>query len=207
MAQPVPPANQNAAEVGLFWKSDPGWVGPDLEFPFAHIPFNPALARTHPNSVTILPAVTRPMSRGWVRLASANPLDKPLIHPNYLAAEADLTRLVQGVRMARQIFATRAFAPWAQQELTPGPDVRTDGQLRSWVRQNADSFHHQGGSCKMGSDEAAVVDPHLRVYGVEGLRVADASVMPSVPSGNCHAAILMIAERAADFVKKEHGLA
>jgi len=91
-------------------------------------------------------------------------------------------------------------------EVLPGPDVATDAQLREFVRQRADSYHHQAGSCKMGVDDQAVVDPSLRVHGVQGLRVADASVMPVVPSGNCHAGILMIAEKCADLIKVSHGL-
>ncbi|OLE17151.1 MAG: hypothetical protein AUI36_36815 [Cyanobacteria bacterium 13_1_40CM_2_61_4] len=89
----------------------------------------------------------------------------------------------------------------------PGPDVRGNAALREFVRRSADSYHHQAGSCKMGSDELSVVDPQLRVYGVEGLRIADASVMPQVPSGNCHAGIVMIAERVSDLIKSAHGLA
>ena len=143
---------------------------------------------------------------GALRLASDNPLDKPLVNPNYLSAPSDRERLVYAVKLAREIFGTRAFSPWIKQELMPGPDVRTDEQLDAFVTQNADSYHHQAGSCKMGLDSMAVVDPSLRVHGVEGLRVADASVMPFVPSGNCHTGIVMIAERVADFIKKDHGL-
>jgi choline dehydrogenase len=146
------------------------------------------------------------MSRGWIRLASKNPLDKPLVNPNYLSVDSDLERLVQGVKLARQIFGTRAFSSWVKQELMPGPDVQTDDQLRDFVRKNADSYHHQVGSCRMGLDDMAVVDPQLQVNGVEGLRVADASVMPVVPSGNCHTGILMIGEKVSDLIKDTHGL-
>jgi choline dehydrogenase len=206
-AQPVPAPHQNLSESALFCKSDSGWVGPDLQMAFVHVPFNIIVGKGHPNSLSILPGVVRPMSRGWIRLASKSPLVKPLVHPNYLAAQADLERLVQGVELARAIFQTRAFSPWVKQELLPGPEVQTPDQLRQFVRQSADSYHHQAGSCKMGLDEMAVVDPQLRVYGVSGLRVADASVMPVVPSGNCHTGVLMIAEKAADLIKKEHGIA
>lgn len=205
-AQPVPPPHQNLSESALFCKSDPGWVGPDLQIAFVHVPFNIIVGQGHPNSVSILPGVVRPMARGWVRLASKSPLDKPLVNPNYLGVPSDLERLVQGVKIARQIFATRAFAPWIKQELLPGGAVNTEEEYREFVRQNADSYHHQVGSCKMGTDAMAVVDPQLRVYGVEGLRIADASVMPTVPSGNCHAGILMIAERAADLLKDSYNL-
>jgi choline dehydrogenase len=205
-AQPVPPPHQNLSESALFCKSDPGWMAPDLQIAFVHVPFDIIVGQGHPNSISILPGVVRPMSRGWVRLASKNPLEKPLVNPNYLAVDADLQRLVQGIKIARQIFGTEAFSPWIKQELMPGEAVQSENELRAFVRATADSYHHQVGSCKMGQDALAVVDPQLRVYGVEGLRVADASVMPSVPSGNCHTGILMIAEKVSDLIKASYGL-
>ncbi|MGK3982555.1 GMC family oxidoreductase N-terminal domain-containing protein [Sorangium sp. So ce136] len=205
-AQPVPVGAQNLSEAALFCKSDAGWLAPDIQLAFVHVPFNIIVGQGHPNSISILPGVVRPMSRGWVRLASANPLDKPLVNPNYLGVESDLRRLTDAVKLAREIFGTKAFSPWVKQELMPGPDLQSDEALRDFVRNSADSYHHQVGSCKMGSDDMAVVDPRLRVHGVDGLRIADASVMPAVPSGNCHAGILMIAERAADWLKTEHAL-
>lgn len=204
--QPVPPPHLNLSESALFCKSDPGWVGPDLQIGFVHVPFNIIVGQGHPNSISILPGVVRPMSRGWIRLASGNPMDKPLVNPNYLSAESDLDRLVQGTKIAREIFGTKAFSSWVGEELMPGPDARSDDQLRAATRRNADSYHHQVGSCKMGLDSMAVVDPQLRVHGVEGLRVVDASVMPVVPSGNCHAGIVMIGEKASDLIKATHGL-
>ena len=206
-AQPVPQGNLNLSEAALFLKSEPGVVGPDIQIAFVHVPFDIIVGQQRPNSVSILPGVVRPTSRGWIRLASANPLDKPLINPNYLATEADLSRLVQGVKIAREIFGTKAFSPWMKEEALPGPEVRTEEQLRQFVRQRADSYHHQAGSCKMGQDSLAVVDPQLRVYGVQGLRVADASVMPQVQSGNCHTGIVMIAEKCADLLKQANGFA
>lgn len=205
-AQPIPPGHLNLSESALFLKSDPGWIGPDLQIGFVHVPFDIIVGQGHPNSFSILPGVVRPLSRGWIRLASKNPLERPLVNPNYLAVEADLVRLVQSVKIARQIFGTRAFASWVKQELVPGVDVSSDEQLRAFVRKNADSYHHQVGSCKMGLDDMAVVDPQLRVNGVTGLRVVDASVMPTVPSGNCHTGILMVAERAADLIKDACGI-
>ncbi|MGH8902319.1 MAG: GMC family oxidoreductase [Egibacteraceae bacterium] len=194
-AQPVPPPNQNLSESALFCKSDSGWTGPDLQIGFVHV------SPEYPNAMTILPGLVRPMSRGWIRLASSDPLAHPQVHPNYLGAVADLERMVQAVKLARDIFATAAFSSWAKQELLPGPDVQTDADLRTFLRNRADSYFHEVGSCRMGSDELAVVDPQLRVYGIEGLRVADASVMPTVPSANCHAGILMIGERVAELIK------
>lgn len=205
-SQPVPPPNQNLSESALFCKSAPGWIGPDLQIAFVHVPFDIVIGQNYPNAISILPGVVRPTSRGWVRLASNNPLDKPLINPNYLDADSDLERLVQGVEIARDIFATKAFSGWVKQELLPGKPIEDRHQLRAFVRQRADSYHHQAGSCKMGVDRMAVVDPQLRVYGVQGLRVADASVMPVVPSGNCHTGILAIAEKLADLIKQQHNL-
>ncbi|BAZ47612.1 glucose-methanol-choline oxidoreductase [Nostoc sp. NIES-4103] len=205
-SQTVPNGHLNLSECALFCKSDPGWVGPDLQIGFVHVPFNIIVGQNYPNSISILPGIVRPLSRGWLRLASGNPLDKPLVNPNYLSVEADVERLVQSVKLARDIFATKAFSGWVKRELMPGPDVQSEEQLRSFVRQNADSYHHQAGSCKMGLDDMAVVDPQLRVYGVEGLRVADASVMPVVPSGNCHTGIVMIGEKVSDLIKQEHHL-
>jgi choline dehydrogenase len=205
--KPVPQGRQNLSEAALFCKSDPGWPAPDIQIAFVHVPFNIIVGQGHPNSVSILPGVVRPLSRGWVRLSSADPTVRPRINPNYLAAKADRDRLVQGVRLAREIFATRAFSEWVGQELMPGPDYgASDDDLFAFVKNTADSYHHQAGSCRMGLDDMAVVDPRLRVHGIEGLRVADASVMPAVPSGNCHAGIVMIGERCADFIKQDHGL-
>jgi choline dehydrogenase len=105
--------------------------------------------------------------------------------------------------MARKIYGTRALGAWVQSEVLPGPDY-PDERLGDYVRQFAESYHHQCGSCRMGLDAMAVVDPRLRVHGIEGLRVADASVMPAVPSGNCHAGIVMIGEKVADLIKADH---
>jgi choline dehydrogenase len=197
----VPPPAQNLSESALFVASRPGLPAPDIQLAFVHVPFDLIVGRDHPNTVSILPGVVRPASRGWVRLCAADPFAKPLINPNYLGDRADLDRLVQGVRIAREIFATDAFSAWHKQELSPGDDVRTERQLIEFVRRTADSYHHQAGSCRMGVDDLSVVDPELRVHGVSRLRVVDASVMPAVPSGNCHTAVLMIAERAADLIK------
>lgn len=202
----VPPGKQNLSESALFCKSDPGWVGPDLQIGFVHVPFNIIIGQGHPNSVSILPGLVRPLSRGWVRLASSNPLDKPLVNPNYFGVDSDTQRMIKAVKIARDIFATEPLAGWCEQELMPGPNVQSDSELESFVRQNADSYHHQVGSCKMGLDDMAVVDPQLRVREVTGLRVADASVMPFVPSGNCHTGILMIAEKVCDLIKDDYGL-
>ena len=199
--EPVPAGQQNLSESALFAASRPGLPAPDLQLAFVHVPFDPVLGQEHPNSVSILPGVVRPFSRGWVRLASADPMARPLLNPNYLGDAADLTRLVQAVKLAREIFSAPSFSGVLKGEVLPGAEVRTDSELAEFVRAHADSYHHHAGSCRMGIDDQSVVDPALRVHGLTGVRVVDASVMPAVPSGNPHAAIAAIAERASDLVK------
>lgn len=201
--EPVAQGHQNLSESALFATSMPGLPAPDLQLAFVHVPFDIIVGQRYPNAVSILPGVVRPVSRGWVRLADADPRTPPLVNPNYFGDSSDLVRMVQAVKLSREIFATSAFASTLKGELLPGPDVRTDAEIAAFVRARADSYHHQAGSCRIGTDDLAVVDPRLRVHGVEGLRVADASVMPAVPSGNCHTAIVAVAERAADLVKED----
>ncbi len=202
----VPLGRLNNAESCLFCKSHPDWTVPDLQLAFTPVPFSIVEQQTDQNLISILPGITRPLSRGWVRLASKNPFDKPLINPNYFAVESDLERLVQGVKIARQIFTANAFSEWFEHETVPGPDTQTDEELRDFLRKSTLSYHHQVGSCKMGLDDMAVVDPQLRVHGIEGLRVADGSIMPCIPIGNIHTSVVMIGEKAADLLKKAHGL-
>lgn len=199
--QPVPKGRQNLSEAALFLKTDPAESGPDLQIAFVHVPFNIIVGQGHPNSISILPGLVRPKSRGWIKLASADPEAHPLINPNYLGDPSDMEKMVTATKVARQIFATKAFKPWVGQELMPADDPRTDDELRAFLRATSDSYHHQTGSCKMGTDPLAVVDPELRVRGVDGLRVADASVMPVVQSGNCNAGIMMLAERVSEWLK------
>ena len=200
--EPVPPGRQNLSEAALFTTSQPGMMAPDIQIAFVHVPFDIIVGQQHPNAVSLLPGVVRPTSRGWIRLADADPMSPPLVNPNYLGDNADLDRLVGAVGLSRDIFATSAFKAVLAGELVPGPDVTDRDELVAFVRERADTYHHQAGSCRMGIDDLAVVDPQLQVRGIEGLRVADASVMPAVPSGNCHTAVVAIAERAADLIKE-----
>jgi choline dehydrogenase len=205
--QPVPGPNQNMSESCLFTKSSEDLAAPDLQISFVHVPFDIIIGQANPNSVSIIPGVTQPKSRGWLRLANKDPFSAPLVNPNYLAEREDVERLMQAVRIGREIlFDTQAFAAWGTEELLPGPEIQTDAQLEAFVRSRAETYHHQCGSCKMGTDDLSVVDLDLRVREVKNLRVVDASVMPTVPSGNCHAAVLAIAEKAADLIKSAHGL-
>jgi choline dehydrogenase len=151
---------------------------------------------------TIGAAALKPRSRGAITLRSNDPLEAPLIQPSYCSDEEgeDLRVLIDGIRRARQIVARPEFASLAGAELTPGTEVKCDADLGAYVRQNAQTYFHPVGTCKMGVDEMAVVDPQLRVRGLDRLRVVDASVMPSIPRANTNAATIMIAEKAADLI-------
>ena len=150
-------------------------------------------------ALTLMPAMIYPESRGTVRLASTDPFDAPLIDPNYLAEPRDLATLVAGMELVRETVAHRAIAQEVGREMLPGSN-QNGADLAEFVRRNASGVYHPVGTCRMGNDERAVVDPALRVRGVEGLRVADASIMPSIVGGNTNAASMMIGERAAELI-------
>jgi choline dehydrogenase len=193
--------------VSLFTKSDPHMAAPDLQFNFVHLPFDVIVGADNPNSVSLIPGLQKPKSRGWVRLGSSDPLQKPLLNPNYLEHEDDVRRMVLMTRMCREIFGTRAFSKaLTGKELMPGPAYKDEADLYKFVRTRCDSYHHQVGSCKMGTDINAVVDPQLKVHGLEGVRIIDASIMPEINTGNIHAPIMMIAEKGADMIRKDYGL-
>jgi choline dehydrogenase len=143
----------------------------------------------------------RPESRGEVTLRSTNPADKARIRLNILKAPEDLATLRRGVRMMRDIYKTRPLADTIVRETYPGADKHSDDALDAYLRDAAEVGHHPVGTCKMGTDAMAVVDPELRVHGIKGLRVVDASIMPEVPSGNTNAPTIMIAEKAADLIR------
>ncbi len=171
---------------------------PDLQLNFTPaVPslLAPILDFGGPASI-FLPIMVQPESRGEVRLRSANPSDHPVINPNYLREQTDVDVLVQAVKIIRTLANTKAFSDLNGGELVPGPDV----DLVSFIRSQVSTLWHPAGTCKMGQDADSVVDPQLRVRGVEGLRVADASVMPTVTSGNTLAACYMIGEKAADLI-------
>jgi choline dehydrogenase len=148
-------------------------------------------------------ALMTPVSRGSLRLNPANPEGSPLIDPNYLADERDVERMVVGLRRAREVGEAKAFSSWRERELFPGPEVRDDETCGDFVRRSLTTFFHPVGTCRIGVDDGAVVDLELRVHGVAGLRVADASVMPSIVSANTNATVLAIAERAVVLMTGE----
>jgi choline dehydrogenase len=151
--------------------------------------------------MTILVTLIYPKSRGTLRLASADPTAAPLIDPNYLADSADLDLLLEGSEMARAIMADPAFNGHCKEEIHPGVDLQ-GSDLRQAILNRATSVYHGVGTCRMGVDELSVVGPDLRVRGVEGLRVADASIIPSITGGNTNAPAIMIGEKAAELVLK-----
>lgn len=146
-------------------------------------------------------SVMRPLSRGHLTLASADPALPPRIQPNYLAEERDVDQLVEAVGMLRDVFRQKPFDRYRGPELSPGPEIASPDDIESWVRATADTVFHPVGTCRMGADGASVVDGELRVRGIEGLRVVDASVFPSITSGNTGAPTMMVAERAAAIMR------
>jgi choline dehydrogenase-like flavoprotein len=143
----------------------------------------------------------RPRSRGTVRLASNDPKASPLIDPNYWADPYDKEMSLKGLRLAREIMKQAAFKPYVMREIIPGPDVVSDKELAAYACANGKTDHHPVGTCKMGIDETAVVTPDLKLRGIEGLRVCDASIMPRITTGNTNAPTIMIAEKAADLIR------
>jgi choline dehydrogenase len=149
---------------------------------------------------SVLAGAIRPRSRGRLWLRSADPTQAPVLDPRYFAEPSDLATMVAAVRQVREIGEQKALGDWRSHEVAPGPDVRTDDEIAAYIKRTLLSYHHQVGTCRMGIDRMAVVDPRLHVHGVPGLRVADASVMPAITSGNTHAPTVMIGERCAEFI-------
>ena len=176
---------------------------PDLQPLFIHVPYPTDGGAAPAQGYTIAAGMVRPHSRGSVRLSSADPSAAPLVDPNIFGDERDLEAMVDAIELVRDIGGRDAFAPFRASEFAPGAAVTTREELRDFARRTVGTYHHQAGTCRMGSDERAVVDPQLRVRGVAGLRVADASVMPFVPSANTNAPSIMIGERAADLLLAE----
>ena len=151
--------------------------------------------------MTLNAAHVQPRSRGTVRLASSDPKAAPLIDPNYWAEPEDRRRALEGLRIAREIMRQPALAPFLAAERLPGPEVRTEAELAAYAFANAKTQHHPVGACRMGTDAMAVVDPALRVRGLDGLRVCDSSIMPRITASNTNAPAIMIGEKAADLLR------
>ena len=194
-------AASQAVEAGAFVKSAPGLERPDLQFHFVSgLVSDHTRKKADRHGFTARVCHLRPQSRGFVGLRSADPLAAPAIQPNYLQAEADRLVLRRAVAIARTVFAQHAFDPYRGPELTPGADIIDEAAIDAWIRRTAETIYHPVGTARMGADGDSVIDARLRVHGVEGLRVADASVIPLALSGNTNAATIMIAERASDLI-------
>ena len=200
-AQPVPEGMNNLSESQLFWRSDARLLGPDIQIALVHVPFHSPEFSAPANSYTVAPGIVRPLSRGSVRVAEAQPGGRLEIDAGYLTEEADVQGLIHGIELSREIGEAPAFASWRKREVLPGPDVTSPDALRSFVEKAASTYYHPVGTCKMGPDSMSVVDHELRVHGVEGLRVADASIMPAIVSANPNAAITMIGYKAAAMLR------
>jgi len=192
----------NFAEAGGFIKSQPSEATPDLQLHFVIgklVDHGRKTVFGHGYSSHV--CLLRPKSRGSVRLASADPMATPLIDPNFLAERDDVERLVRGVKLMRKILQQPALANHGAKEFANSAAAQDDAQIEQFIRSHADTVYHPVGSCRMGPDPMDVVDHELRVHGIQGLRVVDASIMPQVVSGNTNAPTIMIGEKAADLIK------
>ncbi len=191
------------AEAFAFVRSRPGLPAADLQFHFAPAYFvDHGASEYEGHAFTLGPVLVSPRSRGTIRLRSADPRDKPRILTNTLSEPEDVAALVAGVRLAREIVACEPLASARGVELFPGGGVQDEAELEADTRRRVELLYHPVGTCRIGTDAGAVVDPALRVRGVEALRIADASVMPLIPGGNTNAPTIMIAERAADLIRE-----
>jgi choline dehydrogenase len=192
------PLAVNRTAGGAFVKTRPDLDIPDMQLYIA--PGDDAAAEA---DFGIYLSILRPKDRGTVTLRSSNPFEHPVIQPNYLAREEDLQTFIDAVKVVRQLAGTSALAAILAREIAPGSAAQTDAEIAAWIRQALGTTWHYSGTCKMGIDPLAVVNPRLQVYGVTGLRVVDASIMPEVIGGNTNAPVIMIAEKAADLILEE----
>lgn len=201
------PVASSLFETGGFWYAQRDARSPDIQF---HLGLGSGIEAgvekmVNPG-VTLNSAYLRPRSRGSVRLKSANPADAPLIDPNYWADPHDRDMSIRGLKLAQEIMHQDALKPFIKREMLPGPEVKTDDDYFAYACRHAKTDHHPAGTCRMGADDRAVVDPELKFNGINGLRVVDASIMPTLISSNTNAAAIMIGEKAADMIAREHGL-
>ncbi|WP_329042686.1 GMC family oxidoreductase N-terminal domain-containing protein [Streptomyces sp. NBC_00178] len=197
----VPPARNNHGEILGLLRSNPDADGPDLQIIFIDMPVPNPVAPVE-NGFTIGVSPMRPVSRGSLRIASADPYAAPLIDPNYFAEEEDVRTVLSGIATARGIARSSSLAEWGVEEVGPGLGAVDEQSISDYARNHFSSYCHPVGTCAMGEDEVSVVDSELRVRGLDGLRVADASVMPSIPSNNINATVYAIAERAAELMRR-----
>jgi len=195
------PLSWYAGLAGGFARTRPELARPDVQFhffPYSTDRTDPSLHRF--SGFTMSVCKLRPESRGSVEIKSPDPAAAPAIQPNFLEREADVATMLDGLKLVRGLAATPALARWIVAEHDPGPDCKRDEQLVDFIRNKGFTVYHPAGTCKMGSDAAAVVDRQLKVHGLQRLRVVDASIMPVVTSGNTNAPVIMLAEKAADMI-------
>lgn len=189
----------------IFCRSRDGLASPDIQLLFSPASYDEAKFGTLEKKpgATVAVSIARPDSRGTIMATSPSARDRPSIKPNYLSASGDISVALAGIAHARRIFAANAMAKHLSHEITPGADVQSDNDVLDYVRGNGTTLYHPVGTCKMGTDPAAVVDPRLRVHGIDGLRVIDASIMPAVTTGNTNAPTIMIAEKGASMIRDD----
>ena len=193
-----------ASYAGAFAKTDPKMARPDVQFDFSLFSADHVALKLNPwPGFVALISQLRPESRGFVRIKSADPALPPAIQPRYLTAQADRDCLVAGMKLLRGLISRPALKRYIVEELAPGPDVESDDDYLEFARQEGTTGSHPTSTCRMGSDLTAVVDERLRVHGFRGLRVADASIMPALVSGNTNAACVMIGEKASDMILQD----
>jgi choline dehydrogenase-like flavoprotein len=193
--------SSNVAEAGAFFRTREGLDAPDMEFLMGAAYYFDNGFRTYPgHAFTIGPSFIRPVSEGSVRLRSADPHDKPLIELNWLSERSEVEAMTAALRKAFEVAESGPLGELIDRNIDPGPGVRSDEQLEAWLRAEVQHTYHAACTCRMGRDGESVLDPDLRVRGVEGLRVADASSMPRVTGGNTNAPTIMIGEKAADLI-------
>ncbi|MFI1992237.1 GMC family oxidoreductase [Actinoplanes sp. NPDC020271] len=209
-SRPLPPMSVMDADAGLFVRRDPGATRPDLMFHLYQIPFTVNTARlgydVPEHGFGMTPNVPRPLSAGRLTLADSDPSTKPLLDFRYFTDPAghDERTIVDGLRLAREVAATEPFASWIRREIAPGPSLRTDQELSAYGRAAHHTVYHPAGTCRMGApgDPGAVVGPDLRLHGFGNVRVADASIFPTMPTVNPMVLVLMIGERAAGLIRE-----
>jgi choline dehydrogenase len=190
-----------AAPIGLFIRTKPWLETPDVQYQFFAGSMPRAGEAMHPfPGCSVISVQCRPESRGWLRIQSPDPAQPPRIQANYLSTQTDRETVIAGIKVSRQIFQSKAMQRYVSEEFVPGKDVTKDEDLLAHVRATGGTVFHPAGTCMMGPQPPAVVDPTLRVHGIAALRVIDAAVMPTLVSGNTNAGVIMIAEKGADLI-------
>jgi choline dehydrogenase-like flavoprotein len=198
------PAAGNGLETVSHWNPSDFTAAPTLQC--YHVPviaFDGITPTGSRAGVTFETVVLQPKSRGWVRLADSDPGSMPLINPNFVGHEEDLKACVESVHAIRKVMAQPSLAPVIEQEIDPGPDVQSDDDIGDWVKSAVTTMFHPVGTCRMGQDDRAVVDARLRVRGVDGLRIIDASIMPNITSGNTNAPTQALARHASKMLVED----